>query len=227
MKKTNNRFLIVLAAIFAAFCVISFAVPFVKNGVFWMAFVFGVIAIAVQLYAFPKAFSGESAKSKFYGFPIARLTVGYLAVQLALSIVFMAIAKVAPLWVELVACTVILLVTLVGFVSAESMRDEIESQDKKLKTNVSAMRAMQSRVKNLAISCPADVKSALDKLADEFRYSDPVSSDAVEDVERELSAGIDELQKAVVDADNAAIAELCRKLTLTLAERNRLCMLNK
>ena len=35
------------------------------------------------------------------------------------------------------------------------------------------------------------------------------------------------LQAAFVDGDNEAMAQLCRKTTALLAERNRLCKLNK
>lgn len=76
--------------------------PFAKNGVFWLAYVFGVIAIAAQIYVYPKAFEGESARSKFYGFPIAKLSTIYLIVQLILSILCMAISKVLPTWVPVV-----------------------------------------------------------------------------------------------------------------------------
>ena len=56
--------------------------------------------------------------------------------------------------------------------------------------------------------------------------SDPVSSDSLKDIERELYFYIEELQKAVVENDANAI-ELCKKTKSVLAERNRLCKLNK
>ena len=65
------------------------------------------------------------------------------------------------------------------------------------------------------------------EMAEEFRYSDPVSSEALADIETELSACVDELQKAVVDGDSVSGRELCRKVSVTLTERNRLCKLNK
>lgn len=226
--KNKQRFHVVLGAVFVAFAVVSLAVPFVKNGAFWLAFAFGVLALALQLYSFPKAFeNGLSVKSKFYGFPIARLSVVYLTLQLALSLVFMALAAVVPAWGGLVVYVLLLCAALVGFVSADAMRDEIEHQDVILKKDVSAMRALQSQVANLAISCDAQDKPLLDKLAEDFRYSDPVSSPMLLDAEDELRACIDELQAAVVENRCADIPALTRKATLTLSERNRLCKLNK
>ena len=64
-------------------------------------------------------------------------------------------------------------------------------------------------------------------LAEEFRYSDPVTSEAIADAEADLSAAVDELQASFVDGDTDSVAQLCRKVSALLAERNRLCKLNK
>lgn len=224
----KTRFYIIDAAVFVAFTVIAFAVPFAKNGVFWLAYIFGVIAIAAQIYVYPKAFEGESARSKFYGFPIAKLSTIYLIVQLILSILCMAISKVLPTWVPVVVFIVLLAAAVIGFVAAEGIRTEVERQDVKLVKDVSTMRALQSKVYALPALCTdAEGKAALEQLAEAMRFSDPVSSNALADVERELSGQIDTLQQAVVDADKAAILALCRSTTITLNERNRLCKLNK
>ena len=96
MTKNKTRFFIVLAILFAVFTVIAIALPLTKTAAFWISYVFAVIALAVQIYAYPKAFAGESVKSKFYGFPIARITTVYLIAQLALSLIFMLAAKWVP-----------------------------------------------------------------------------------------------------------------------------------
>ena len=60
MTKNLVRFYISAAAVLAAFCVIAFVVPFAKTAVFWLSLVFGVIAIAVQLYTMPRAMAGDT-----------------------------------------------------------------------------------------------------------------------------------------------------------------------
>ena len=159
MKNKNSvRGLVILGIVLAAWLVIVLAVPFVKNGAYWLSFVFTLIAFLAQLYIFKISFrNGESVRSKFYGFPIARLGVVYLAVQLVLGL----------------------------------------------------------------------LRAALQKLAEDFRFSDPVSSDALADVEMSLSACLDELQRSLTDGDLDSAAVLCRRAAATLTERNRLCKLNK
>ena len=86
------------------------------------------------------------------------------------------------------------------------------------------MRSLQSKVSQLG---SLSEHAALKALAEEFHYCDPVSNDAIADVEADLSAAVDELQVAFVEGDQDAITQLCRKATALLAERNHLCKLNK
>ena len=73
----------------------------------------------------------------------------------------------------------------------------------------------------------AEDDAAIEALAEEFRFSDPVSNAAISDAEADLAAAVDELQAAYVDGDKNAMAQLCCKISALLAERNRLCKLNK
>lgn len=113
---------------------------------------------------------------------------------------------------------------MIGLVSADAVVEEIQKQDAKLKKDVALMRGLQSKISQIAAhSENADVKA----LAEEFRYSDPVSNDAIADAEADLAAAVDELQAAFADGDSEAVTQLCRKTSALLAERNRICKLNK
>ena len=227
-NKNTTRVCIALAVVLAVFCVVAFALPFVKNGVFWVSLIMGVVAVAAQLYVMKTAFAkGESARSKFYGWPIARVGVIYLAAQLVLSLLFMGLAKWVPLWVVIVVCAVLLGAAVIGFIATDATRDEIERQDVKLKKDVTAMRDLQSKARAMVGQLDGEAGKALEELSDKLRYSDPVSSDAVREIEEELAKCLDTLQQAVVDGDRDAVLTLCRKASLPLAERNRVCKLNK
>ena len=57
----------------------------------------------MQIYTFKLSFKeGESVNSKFYGFPIARISVIYIMAQLVVSFVFMALSSVAPWWLAII-----------------------------------------------------------------------------------------------------------------------------
>ena len=112
------------------------------------------------------------------------------------------------------------------FQQQKAVADEIHTQDAKLRQNVTVMRTLQSQVSQLDCTDP-EAAAAVKKFAEELRYSDPVSSPALEEAERDLSAAVANLQSAAMDNDTPAIKQLCRTASLLLTERNRLCKLNK
>lgn len=231
MKKNTIRWWVIWAVMLVVYNVLVFAVPFPKNAVFFVSWGFTLLALGVQVYVIRIAFYQEDgAKSKFYGFPIAKIGVVYLFTQVALSLVFMALglAVSVPVWVPLVLYVVLLGASAVGLVSAEATRDEIARQDVNLKKDVSHMRALQSKMAAMVRLTQDDsVRRALEKFAEDIRFSDPVSNAALEAVEADLSACIDDLQQAVLDNDRDAALSLEKKGELLLAERNRLCKLEK
>lgn len=229
MKKNMTRWWIVLAIVLVVYNVIVFAVPFVKSGVFFLSWGFTLAAIGAQAYVIHSAFyKGEGVKSMFYGFPIAKIGAAYLIVQMALGLLFMAVGTHAALWLPLVVYVLLLGVSAVGFISADAMREEIERQDVRLKKDVSCMRALQSKTASMIHLAHDDrLRGELERFADSLRYSDPVSSDALTDIEADLTACVNELQSAVTDGDSAAALTLLGKAGTVLAERNRLCKLSK
>ena len=99
MKLSKNAVRILLFAGIAMICfnVIAFVVPFTKTGTFWIGYGFGMLAILLQLVVMKVAFHGtESVRSKFYGFPIARIGVIYGICQIILSITAMALSVFIP-----------------------------------------------------------------------------------------------------------------------------------
>ena len=190
---------------------------------------FTLAAFGVQLYVLKLSFTkGKDARSKFYGFPIARIGVVYLIVQIALSFLFMAIAKICAAWIAVIVFVLMLAVAAVGIIAADAMRDEVERQDAQLKTDVAAMRALQSRAAALVSRCEnAELKADAQKLSDAFRYSDPMTNDATKEAEHELAACMGELERAVLDNDTESARTFIKRTAAQLAERNRLCKLNK
>lgn len=225
MKKDTMRGIIGLGVLLVLYILVAFLIPFVHMATFWVSFVFTLIAFAVVTASMYIAFiKNPDAKSKFYGFPIAKIGAIYGLVQLVAGFIFMALAAYAPVWAAVLVYAIALGAAVIGLISAEAVVSEIHAQDNKLKKDVSLMRSLQSKVNQIAAQSEnADVKA----LADEFRYSDPVSNDAIADAEADLAAAVDELQSAYVDGDSEAVAKLCRKASALLAERNRLCKLHK
>ena len=229
MKKDTIRLLIIALVVLIAYNFAVFMIPCYKTATFWISWVFTLLSFAVSAYAiYSGLIKKPDAKSRFYGFPIARIGVLYLVLQIAAGGVCMAIGHIVPWWLATVAFTIGFAWTLIGVVAAEAVVDQIQYQDNNIKQSVALMRGLQSKVGPMVSQCnDSAAADALRALADELRYSDPVSSDAIADAEAELSAAIDALQAAVVEADPEQIKLACRQASAQLSERNRLCKLNK
>ncbi len=228
MKKKASKGIQMLAVLLAVFSVIAFVIPFPKNLVFWIAYACGVFAIVFQLYIFKTSFSDADARSRFYGFPIARLGAYYLIIQLIFSIVEIALSKFLPSWIVILINALILAVALIGCITTETMRDEIARQDGKLKHNVSGMRNLQSLTASMVDqSNDPEMQKLLKKVADEFRYSDPLTSEKTADLEIDMRGQIGDLQQALAEEDSEAAKTLCNRLLQCLKERNRISALSK
>ncbi|WP_310602589.1 hypothetical protein, partial [Anaerosporobacter sp.] len=117
---------------------------------------------------------------------------------------------------------------VIGCIAVDAMRDEIERQDDKLKKDVSNMRALQSMSATLVGQCSdAEIKKIVERVADEFRFSDPVSSDQTRDIEMELQNQMNEIQQAIINGDFASVKSLCGEILISLAKRNSICAMNK
>lgn len=229
MTKNTMRGIILLVVVLAVFSLIAFMLPFAHTAAFWIGYGCGVFAILFQCYIghSSRAANGD-AKSRFYGFPIARLGIYYLVAQLIASIVEMAVASLIPAWPAILVNALLLAFVVIGCITVETMRDEIEQQDVKLKNSVSKMRELQSLASAMVGQCndPA-MKTTLQKLADELRFSDPVSSAATAGLEEDMRSQLADMQQAILEGDTAGAAALCTKLMGNLTERNRICSVNK
>lgn len=227
----KNRYsvLAVWAILLVVVLLIAFAVPFARTSVFYIALGFEIAAFLVALFAVHVAFEkGKDTRSRFYGFPIARIGTVYLVVETALSLILMALSGICSVWAAVVVQAILLAAAAIGMISVDALRSEAVRQDEKLKADVLRMRALQSRALTLpARVANAETKRALNALSDALKYSDPVSSEATAEAEETLAGLLDEIEKALIDNDEAAAGVLCSQASAALTELNRICRLNK
>ena len=229
MKKDTMRGVVGLGVLLILYILIAFLIPFAKTATFWVSFVFTLIAFCVVAASIYIAFvKNPDAKSRFYGFPIARIGIIYGIAQLVAGLLLMALGKWVPVWLAVLMYAIMLGAAVIGLISADAVAEQIHAQDAKLKKDVAAMRAIQSKLSVLPGQCEDPVTAkCLTQLAEEIRFSDPVSSEATQETEADLNALTDELQKAVLEHDTAAAQNLCKRCQAVLMERNRLCKLEK
>ena len=142
MKLSKNavRFLIFIGLALLVFNVIAFVVPFAKTGTFWIGYLFGMISILGQIAVMKLAFNGTTTvRSKFYGFPVARIGIIYAVVQVLLSIFLMALAAYIPAWIPVVIFIILFAIAAAGLVASDTVREEVVHQDAKIVEDVKAV----------------------------------------------------------------------------------------
>lgn len=151
MKKETIRWGLGLLVLLILYILVAFLIPFRHTAVFWVSFLFTLVAYGVVGFSLYTAFAkAPDAKSKFYGFPIAKIGVIYGGVQLIVGLIFMALRVWMPVWLAVLLYAIALGAAVIGLISADAVVEEIHVQDGKLKKDVSFMRAQQSRVNQLA-----------------------------------------------------------------------------
>lgn len=222
MKNNKGMAYAVLAIAFVLFNVIAFAVPTTKTATFWTAYAFTTIAFASQIVIWKFAFKGaDTLKSKFLGIPLISVGITYLIVQIIAFVIFMALPLTAS-WIAIVVCALILGVSAICLIGTETGREEINRVEEKVEKKVFYIKALQVDIEMLASTeTDADIKSALTKLAEKIRFSDPMSNDALVDLEAEIIAKVKELKTA----ENKA--EIITVLDSLVIERNKKAKLLK
>ena len=217
MKKNSTKGYVILGILFALVSIIAFAVPTTKTATFWIAYAFTAAAFAAQIIIWNKALGKEELKSKFLGFPVVHIGIVYAIVQTVAFAVFMFVPTL-PTWSAIVVCSIIAGVSAVCMISADAGRNEIERVEAKVQKKVFYIRELQTDVELLAdAETDIDTKTALSQLAEKIRFSDPMSSEHLADLENKISTKVLELKAAVNKV------EIATELTSLLDERNKKC----
>lgn len=233
MKKFFRFYLLVWAALLVVYnLVVFFARPlegFVINYDvrFWVAWGSIIAAFLGQLVCAFTAFKAENKDKLFLNISI--ITQGYYSlifVGLAGSIVML--IPDCPYWVSIIVCALSLGVGIVSILSASTAAEIISDVDDKVSSQISFIKSLTVEVENLmSRQINAEIKSATKKVYEAVRYSDPMSNDAVSDIEAEISAKFSCFSNAVTNNDTDAALTFSDDLLALLSERNGKCKLSK
>lgn len=222
MMKNKNWGYVILGILLLLFSVIAFVIPTEKTGAFWIAYIFTVIAIVAQIAIWKNTLGKESKlKSKFLGLPVVHIGVVYLLTQIIVFAIFAAVPAL-PTWSAIVACTVISGFSVIFMISGEVSRGEIERVEANVQKKVFFIKELQADVELLIEQeKDAEIKNALQLLAEKIRFSDPMSDDTLSKIEGTILGKVSELKSS---SDKMPIIQ---ELNLLFTERNNKCRILK
>lgn len=222
MKKNNLMSYLALGIVFALFNVIAFVIPTDKSATFWTAYVFSVVAFAVQIPLWKIALGKkDTLKSKFLGIPVIHVGLTYLIIQLIAFAIFM-IFPILPVWLAIVVCSIILAISALCAIAGQAGANEINRVEEKIKVKRAFIQFLQTDIEMLAeTETDSETKIALKKLAEKVRFSDPMSHEILGELESSISAKVEEMKTV---ADKKVLIE---EVTILLTERNKKCKILK
>lgn len=229
MKKAELKIAGIILIIFVLFNVFCFTAPFFRNVVFWTGYVFGDIAIVMQIFFLMYVILNKNDKNFFFWtFPTMRIGVIYLIVQLIVSSSEMAFSARLPMWAVVLVNVVIVGVTMVMSIISDMVMGKVVCLDDKVKEKIENMRKLKILSASVLVHCDDILlKDRLYKLDEMIRYSDPVSTAATEKFENELLEVISRIKEAIKENDYDLAGELCNKAMYELEDRNNMCIMKK
>lgn len=236
MKKAFKFYLIAWAIMFALFNIVVVALPkeftilgvtYEKfGGASWVTLIVMELCFLLHLGLTALALNQRKLSGTFYRLPLIRLSYGCLVVTLILAVV--AMLAIIPSWVPLALTLLVLAIYLFAILKAGTAAALVEGVDRKVEAKTVFIKTLTvdaSALMDRAKSEP--VKTACKKVFEAVRYSDPMSTESLADVESRIRIEFDALTDAVLadDADNAN-ASADELLTL-IKERNSGCKMEK
>ncbi|MBO5261804.1 MAG: hypothetical protein J6B45_02040 [Clostridia bacterium] len=231
--KENKKLLstiAVFAILLVLFVVVVTVIPFTKIASSWTAFSFGIVSIVascvITVYSFKK---GDSVVSKIYGFSLFKLGIAYLALQMAVSVVLLILGAFlnVPVWVAAVLGVLVLGFCAIGLIVVDNAIDIVEEQEEKVEARIKEIKTFNVNVGTIIAICQNnEFLPHLERLAEAFKYSDPVSSEQTEPLENNLRNEINILTTLVATNSENTVSKI-KEIEALLSSRNAVCKLSK
>lgn len=233
MNKKIKVYALAWIVLVAIFNVIVFVTPdeaagYTKfGGAFWGAYVFVMLAFVGQLICAYVALKEDDVQKLFYNVPLIRISYSTLILSILIATICFVIPDL-PNWVAAVLCVLVLGIKLITLIKAKSGAEIVSNVDQKVKTKTMFIKMLRADAEMLALKTESiEIKDAVNKVVDAIKYSDPMSNDALSDIESQITLKFAELSKSVEEKDNDAVKTVCNELLVLIENRNKKCKLLK
>lgn len=225
MKLSKGQGMSIFTAliVFALFNIVVFLAPLSHTIVFWLGYFFALFALIVMALTISLYFGKSVKEDKFLNLPAIKVAWAYLVLQTAISVWEMTAFPLSYLPALIINAVLgaifsVLILTLYGAAGKIDKAEQFTAEKvifiKQLKLQLDSMETED-----------AELSKQLKALAEDVRFSDPMSHSMLAEVESALQETVDELEEKITDTV-AAIA-LCKKASKQLKRRNEQCKMYK
>ena len=229
-NKKNNSMMISYIVVFLLYIASFILIPFPKYISCFTSLLFTILAFVFSYIVSVKAFEKEWTKSKLFGFPIFKIWIIYLLLQVIISYVIFIVSFVIniPMWITILLCLFLLGFAVLGVVATENARVIVEKEEETFNFQTKEITYFKANIDGIHDMCKHEsLRKPLEKLIEQFRFSDPVSSEETKPYEEQLNSMIGDLRSNINSDNTLDILNKINEISNTLSERNRICKLNK
>ena len=227
MKKNFKFYLIIWAMALITFNVIVFAVPHTYSGVFWIGYAFIILAFLGQLTCAYITFKPAYLGKVFLNLPLITISYTGLITSIIVGTLCMVI-DVLPIWLGVLICCLTLVLIVIGLMKASAAAEIVDKIDAKVNTQTQFIKLLSVEAEHvLATANTPELKKVAKNVYEAIRYSDPMSIDALSNVESRIQSKFTAFEKAVKE-ENYELAVATSKEVLDLVDsRNKKCKVLK
>lgn len=233
MKKTFSYYGICWLIALVVFNVITFVTPNEIAGIskfsgsFWTGYIFITLAFMGQLGCAYKAFKAENLKKIFYNIPLISISYTGIVVMLVVGTTCMAVSFI-PYWIGIIVCLLVLAFSTISVIKATVAADVVSEIDKKIKVQTQFIKLLTADAEHLMSSGKtAELKAEAKKVYEAIRYSDPMSSDVLADVEEQIQSEFTFFTHAIKTEDLELSKSVAVGLLNLIDSRNKKCKVLK
>ena len=218
--------LLILCGVGTAIIFLTIPDKRLDSKVFWIAWSFAVpwnLVAAVALHIW----SGHKDSENIVQMPIIYIVcavAGVIYLGVGFIFMYLPIEKTTFLWIiEIVITALYLIVAMFAMFGA----DYITKNQKEIKRNVLALGMLKADIDAcINLTTDAELKTELERLSEKVRFSDPMTHEALEDIENDIRSAVITITTALSD-NNVELAKSSVKRCFILLEsrNNRLRLL--
>lgn len=227
-QKSIGMTALIYVIIFGVYNLLILTIFKTRTSNFWISYGFMILAFAVQIVSLYLSVKSIDVETMFFGIPLLSFSFYFLLAELFISVVFMIFQQMASTTLTIVVQVLFLAVYLVIAILSVMARDTVQGISNNVKQKVFTLKLMEVDVDMLRQNCKdGELKSALGKLSETIHYSDPMTSEMVEEVEENIYQKLNELRVCCENEDFAEAKGACSQMERLFLERNRKLKISK
>ena len=197
------------------------------NGTFWVSYGWILLAFIGQLLCAYLTFKEENKQKIFYNLPL--ITISYFAtlISVVLGAIFMVVPSL-PSYLGAIACVLVLGLNTISVIKAKVAADMVGFIENKVQNSTHFIKSLTIDMENLKEQAMSDpIKAEVKKVYEAVRYSDPISNDALADLESQIVEKYDVLTQAVAQGNLGMVQAVAGEMIILINNRNKKCKLLK